>query len=210
MLPRANLVVYFQMPSWVKRFEDIKEEEDDPEDTKAFKRFLMGDDEYRERRWKILPCLVDGPYIIRQMAPAKSNVTIAGRRVGASWHEYSESMDPKTGKKRAALLEVDCDLISDSSVRNLCNIVVGQVKNVVIDCAMIVERPYLSEAEEPAACLGIWRMDHIDMRKTALVPEKDEEELLHEISVILGHKEAGEIQSLLEEEAAPLETVKEG
>ena len=210
MLPRANLVVYFQMPSWVKRFEDIKEEQSDPEDTKALKRFLKGDDEYRNRRWKILPCLVDGPYIIRQMAPEKSNVTIAGRRVGASWHELSASTDPKTGKERAALLEVDCDLISNSSVRSICNIVLGQVKKVKIDCAMIVEKPYLSEVEEPAACLGLWRMDHIDMKKTALAPEKDEKELLHEISVIFGQDLDADAQALLEAEGAKLETVPAG
>ena len=107
MLPGANLVVYFQMPSWIKKFEDIVEEEDDAEDTKAFKRFLKGTDQYRNKRWKILPCLVDGPYIIKAMGLPQKEVTIAGGRVGATWHEYDESIDSETGKRRAALLEVD-------------------------------------------------------------------------------------------------------
>ena len=185
MLPGANLVVYFQMPTWIKKFEEIVEEEDDAEDTKAFKRFLRGTDQYRNKRWKVLPCLVDGPYIIKAMGLPQKEVTIAGGRVGATWHEYDESIDAHTGKKRAALLAVDCDMIGNPGVRKICNIVLGQVKNVRIDCAMIVEKPYLSEAEEPAACLGLWRMDRVDMSKAALVPEKDEEQLLHEMSVLL-------------------------
>ena len=193
MLPGANLVVYFQMPNWIKRFEDIKEDDHDSEDTKALKRFLLGDNEYKNRRWKILPCLVDGPFIIRSMAPPQKEVTIAGGRVGATWHEYNESVDEKTGKRRAALLEVDCDLVSNPGVRKICSIVVGQIEKVKIDAAMIVEKPYLSEEEEPAACLGIWRMDHINMSQTALAPEKDVEILLREASVIFNRQEAMEI-----------------
>ena len=205
MLPGANLVVYFQMPSWIKKFEDIVEEDDDAEDTKAFKRFLRGTDQYRNKRWKILPCLVDGPYIIKVMAPAEKEVTIAGGRVGATWHKYDESVDHQSGKKRAALLEVDCDLISNPGVRKICNIVLGQVKNVRIDCAMIVEKPYLSEVKEPAACLGLWRMDKIDMNDSPLVPQKEEEQLLREMSVILNADDLAGLESEVEEEEAAME-----
>lgn len=205
MLPGANLVVYFQMPSWIKKFEDIVEEDDDAEDTKAFKRFLRGTDQYRNKRWKILPCLVDGPYIIKVMAPAEKEVTIAGGRVGATWHKYDESVDHQSGKKRAALLEVDCDLISNPGVRKICNIVLGQVKNVRIDCAMIVEKPYLSEEKEPAACLGLWRMDKVDMNDSPLVPQKEEEQLLREMSVILNADDLAELVGEVEEEEAAME-----
>ena len=205
MLPGANLVVYFQMPSWIKKFEDIVEEDDDTEDTKAFKRFLRGTDQYRNKRWKILPCLVDGPYIIKVMAPAEKEVTIAGGRVGATWHKYDESVDHQSGKKRAALLEVDCDLISNPGVRKICNIVLGQVKNVRIDCAMIVEKPYLSEEKEPAACLGLWRMDKVDMNDSPLVPQKEEEQLLREMSVILNADDLAELVGEVEEEEAAME-----
>ena len=205
MLPGANLVVYFQMPSWIKKFEDIVEEDDDAEDTKAFKRFLRGTDQYRNKRWKILPCLVDGPYIIKVMAPAEKEVTIAGGRVGATWHKYDESVDHQSGKKRAALLEVDCVLISNPGVRKICNIVLGQVKNVRIDCAMIVEKPYLSEEKEPAACLGLWRMDKVDMNDSPLVPQKEEEQLLREMSVILNADDLAELVGEVEEEEAAME-----
>lgn len=79
-----------------------------------------------------------------------------------------------------------------------------------IDCAMIVEKPYLSEVEEPAACLGLWRLDKIDMAKTAMAPVKDEKELLNEVSVLLGQEQASAIKALLEKEGADLETAKEG
>ena len=74
------------------------------------------------------------------------------------------------------------------------------MKNVRIDCAMIVEKPYLSEVEEPAACLGLWRMDRVDMSKAALVPEKDEEQLLREMSVLLNAEDLVGLEDDLEAE----------
>ena len=65
---------------------------------------------------------------------------------------------------------------------------------------MIVEKPYLSEVEEPAACLGLWRMDRVDMSKAALVPEKDEEQLLREMSVLLNAEDLVGLEDDLEAE----------
>lgn len=197
MLPWGNLVLYFEMPSWVQRFSDIKVEKDDSEDIKALKLFLLGDETYRNPRWKLLPCLVDGPFIIKAMAPPKTEITVAGNRIPLTWHQYDQSVD-KTGKTRAALLEADCDLISDSAVRKITNIVRGQVKKVKIDCAMIIDKPYLSTDDEPSACIGLWRMDRVDMKQTAILPEKDERELLREASVLFPDEIKSSIKHLLQ------------
>ena len=63
-----------------------------------------------------------------------------------------------------------------------------------------MEKPYLSEVEEPAACLGLWRMDRVDMSKAALVPEKDEEQLLREMSVLLNAEDLVGLEDDLEAE----------
>ena len=41
MAPMANIIIYFEMPSWVKSFDDVKENDEDPEDVKAFKVIFL-------------------------------------------------------------------------------------------------------------------------------------------------------------------------
>lgn len=58
----ANVLIYFQLPDWFEDFDDsLEEKEDDTPSDRAIKRFFKGDDEYRNKRLKILPYLVDGP-----------------------------------------------------------------------------------------------------------------------------------------------------
>ena len=201
LLPWANLVCYFQMPDWVKKFSDIKEYEDDSEDTKALKRFLLGDANYRMPRWKILPCIVDGPFIIKAIAPAKAEVQIAREeRLPVTWHQYDEQVDPKTGEvTRCALLEADCDLISDSAVRKILSIVKGQVPRVTIDCAMTISKPWDQEEKEPSACIGLWRIDKINMDQAAIIPEKDEHQLLQDFIAFLPEDMSKSIRKILKE-----------
>ena len=70
---------------------------------------------------------------------------------------------------------------------------------------MIVEKPYLSEEKEPAACLGLWRMDKVDMNDSPLVPQKEEEQLLREMSVILNADDLAGLESEAEEKEAAME-----
>ncbi len=41
MTQYANILIYFEMPSWVKDWDNIVEEEDDPDDVKALKVRLV-------------------------------------------------------------------------------------------------------------------------------------------------------------------------
>eukprot|EP00977_Amphora_coffeiformis_P015829 scaffold4743_cov171-Amphora_coffeaeformis.AAC.2 len=67
----GNILMYFAMPDWVQDFEAIFEEEIDPQEVKAFKRFLIGDDDYRNNRFNVIPSLADGPLPMKILAPAK-------------------------------------------------------------------------------------------------------------------------------------------
>jgi hypothetical protein len=106
----CNLVLYFELPPFVKRFDDIPEEtEDDPPDTKALKRFLRGDENYRRRpRFKILASVVDAPWMVRSLSPQKGEITFDfDDWLKLSWHTDDERIDAVTGKRRAALLLVE-------------------------------------------------------------------------------------------------------
>ena len=187
MLPLCNLVIYFEMPEWVKCFDDVPVETgDDPPDMKALKRFLRGDDSYRRPRFKILASVIDGPWVVRSLSPQKGEVVFDfDDWLKLSWHKEDERMDPVTGKRRAALLSVDIDSMGDSVARKVLSLVQGSIQKVKLDCAVIISKPTQSKVEEPSACLGLWRMDRIDMHQTSLSPEKDERLLLKEASAKL-------------------------
>lgn len=182
MAPWANVVVYFQMPEWVKRFGDIKETEGDSQDTKSLKRFLTGDDEYRNQRLKILPSLVDGPFPIRMMAPAKKEVTISCDSLPLTWHFRNETSS--NGSSKAAMVEVDIDLVTSKSVRKFASLVRPHTARIIMDCALVISKPWDSEDDEPSACLGMWRLDKVDLNGCAVLP-KTESEMVHEASVLM-------------------------
>lgn len=154
----------------------------------ALKRFLTADDEYRNPRLKLLPSLVDGPFPIRMLAPAKKEVTISCDALPVTWHfqnETSSSTDGSTTSK-AALVEVDFDLLQSKSIRKVSSIVRPHTARVVLDCALIISKPKDSEDDEPSACLGMWRLDKVDLNGCAVLPRKTESERVREASVIMG------------------------
>merc|ERR1712226_963932 len=67
----VNIVLYFELPSWVTSWDTttnptiLQEQEDDPPEMKCLKRFLFGDDTYRNKRLKILTAIVDAPLAVK-------------------------------------------------------------------------------------------------------------------------------------------------
>jgi hypothetical protein len=52
----GNICVYFRLPDWVEDWdESLVENEDDFPSVTAMKRFLRGDDEYRQNALKVMP-----------------------------------------------------------------------------------------------------------------------------------------------------------
>jgi len=184
MVPWANILVYFQLPDWVKRFDDIEESSKDSEDTKALKRFLTAEDEYRNPRLFIIPSLVDAPLPIRMMAPAKKEITISCRSVPVKWYFQNETTG-SDGSMRAALVEADLDLVTAKSVRKVASMVRPQTARITIDCALVISKPKDSENDEPSACLGMWRMEKVDLNGCAVLPPKTESEMVQEATVIM-------------------------
>jgi hypothetical protein len=74
--------------------------------------------------------------------------------------------------------------------RKVLSLVQGSIQKVKLDCAVIISKPSRSKADEPAACLGLWRMDKIDMSSSSILPRKDEKLLLKEASAKLLHVNA--------------------
>ena len=72
----GHILVYFEFPAWFEDWNSIVEEDSDADDAKAVKRFLKGDDEYRNQRLKAVPCLVEAPVPVKMLAPQKKEIMV--------------------------------------------------------------------------------------------------------------------------------------
>ena len=60
-------------------------------------------------------------------------------------------------------LEVECDLMANRAMRSVAALVKRYMASMVGDVAVLIEKPYLQENEEPRACLGMCRFDRVDV-----------------------------------------------
>lgn len=190
MLPFGNITAYFALPDWVESLSNIPEEEvDDPADVKALKRFLMGNNEYRNARLKVIPCLVDGPLAIRLIKPKPMEVCVHTDKHPAFWTDVDMSIDSFTNKTSQMVMEVDIDFISNRSYRKLFSLVRPHMPSLTIDVAFVASKPKNSTIEEPSVCLGIWRIDKVDFERCAVFPESTIEETAHALSMLFQESE---------------------
>ena len=190
MMPRGNLASYLQLPDWFDDWDNIPEEtEDDPPDVKAFKRFFKGDVEYQRRRAKCIPMVVAAPYVVKLIAPEPSAMTMHSPNHPITIKKVNKVVDPKTGKTTAAaVMEVGVDFYTSAAIGRIINIVMPHLKSITIDVAFVIEKPVDAvgeEANEPSACLGVWRIDKVDFVNFAQLPEKPIEDVEAEIKDIM-------------------------
>ena len=162
----GNVLLYFEMPSWVKNWEDatFEEHERDSLQTKGLKRFLRGSDQYRNLRLKLVPSLIDAPRAVKLVAPPKREFTVSRsilpvywkkypaeeRTVEESFHDDEYEDDTSTGTPRSTskmfchpLLECRLDCLSVRAMRLMASIVKNNLHRMTIDVALVIGQPNL-------------------------------------------------------------------
>jgi Protein ENHANCED DISEASE RESISTANCE 2, C-terminal len=175
----GNIVVYLKLPSYVTQLHDLVEEVDDDEEAKAIKRFINGDDEYRNDRLKVLPSVAVAPFAIRVIAPAKKEIIVNCTYVPCTWRKHEASRDRRTGKVLAPLLEVEIDCMSDKWVRSIVNLCVKNAPAVVVDVGLVIQLrqdlqddPDYDSSKECEACIGMFRLDRMCMNECDSLPNR--------------------------------------
>jgi hypothetical protein len=167
----GHILVYFEMPEWVQDWNNIVEDECDPDDVKALKRFLNGDSEYRNERLKVIPSIVEGSLAVKILAPPKKEVRLNCASLPVSWQQY----DPETtskGRKLCPALEVTLDCVSARSMRTMAGIIKRNLRYLSVDMAIVIGQPRGKEEDELEACLGLWRMDHVEVSTCPHFPDR--------------------------------------
>ncbi|RLN02661.1 hypothetical protein BBJ28_00008742 [Nothophytophthora sp. Chile5] len=117
--------------------------------------FFDGDDQFRNSRFKLIPTVVEGSFIIKQSVGSKP--TLLGNKLKCPYHRGDN------------YFEVDIDISSNSVANTVMGMVQGVTKSLVVDMAFLLEAQ--SDEELPEIILGAVRMQHISLDNPHRVPK---------------------------------------
>ncbi|XAR59980.1 hypothetical protein NMG60_11033183 [Bertholletia excelsa] len=135
-----NLVFYYMTSIPVK-------------DIPLLESFIKGDDAYRNSRFKLIPHIVKGSWIVKQSVGKKA--CLAGQTLEINYFH---------GKN---YLELGINIGSSTIARGVVSFVLGYLNNLVIDLAFLIQAN--TQEELPEHLLGTVRLNHLDASKTVMV-----------------------------------------
>ncbi|KAL7566135.1 hypothetical protein ACA910_003904 [Epithemia clementina (nom. ined.)] len=139
LLPFGNFVCYFSIPP-LNRFP--------PKLQTVWKKFLQGDQEYRDARLKLLPVVAEGPWIVKAAVGPGKTPAVLGKVIPLQY--YFRHADPT--QKRAAVYEVDVIITASSIAKGILSVVKGHTKSVSLAFAFIIEAAEQEELPETVLC----------------------------------------------------------
>ncbi|XP_029124554.1 protein ENHANCED DISEASE RESISTANCE 2-like isoform X2 [Cajanus cajan] len=108
-------------------------------------KFLDGDDAFRDSRFKLIPSIVEGYWMVKRAVGTKA--CLLGKAVACKYF------------KQDNFFEIDVDIGSSSVARSVIGLVMGYVTSLVVDLAILIEAK--EEAELPEYLLGTVRLNRI-------------------------------------------------
>mmetsp|Transcript_6739 Transcript_6739/g.10364 ORF Transcript_6739/g.10364 Transcript_6739/m.10364 type:complete len:568 (+) Transcript_6739:363-2066(+) len=124
------------------------------DENSLFGRFVKGTDEFRNSRFKLIPHVALGPWVVQRAVGTKP--LIVGRALKVAYHS------------KPNYLEVDIDIGSSTVANNVVRFVLGYVRTLVVDMCFLVEGK--TDGELPERLLGTSRVAHLDMESAVAPP----------------------------------------
>ncbi|XP_020574010.1 protein ENHANCED DISEASE RESISTANCE 2-like [Phalaenopsis equestris] len=118
--------------------------------------FVDGDDEFRNSRFKLIPSVPKGSWIVRQSVG--STPCILGKAVDCTYIR-----GPK-------YLEIDIDIGSSTVANGVLGLVFGVITTLVVDMAFLIQANTYEEL--PERLIGAVRVSHLEL-SSAIVPQLD-------------------------------------
>ncbi|XP_042042035.1 protein ENHANCED DISEASE RESISTANCE 2-like [Salvia splendens] len=115
--------------------------------------FVKGDDAYRNSRFKLIPYISKGSWIVKQSVGKKA--CLVGQALEINYFR---------GKN---YLELGVDIGSSTVARGVVSLVLGYLNNLVIEMAFLVQAN--TPEELPEYLIGTCRLNHLDVAKSILV-----------------------------------------
>ncbi|KHG05244.1 Heat-inducible transcription repressor HrcA [Gossypium arboreum] len=123
------------------------------EDSPLLYNFINGDDAYRNSRFKLIPYISKGSWIVKQSVGKKA--CLIGQALEINYFQ---------GKN---YLELGIDIGSSTVARGVVSLVLGYLNNLVIEMAFLIQAN--TKEELPEYLLGTCRLNHLDAAKSVPV-----------------------------------------
>lgn len=120
----------------------------------CFGRFVHDDDEYKNCRFKLIPHVALGPWVVQRAVGTKP--LIVGKALKVAYHS------------KANYLECDIDIGSSTVANNVVRFVLGYVRTLVVDMCFLVEGK--TDEELPERLIGTSRVAHLEMESAVAPP----------------------------------------
>ncbi|KAL5159048.1 Protein ENHANCED DISEASE RESISTANCE 2 [Glycine soja] len=110
-------------------------------------KFLDGNDMFRDSRFKLIPSIVEGYWMVKRAVGTKA--CLLGKAVTCKYF------------KQDNFFEIDVDIGSSSVARSVIGLVLGYVTSLVVDLAILIEAK--EEGELPEYLLGTVRLNRLKL-----------------------------------------------
>jgi hypothetical protein len=137
LLPFGNFVSYYGIPP-IEQFPDKL--------GKVWTKFINGDQQYRDARLKLLPVVVDGPWIVKAAVGPGTSPALLGKVIPLQYY----FRHPSEGKK--GVYEVDVIITASSIAKGILSVVKGHTKALTIAFGFIIEAAEEEELPETVLC----------------------------------------------------------
>ncbi|CAA7022914.1 unnamed protein product [Microthlaspi erraticum] len=110
-------------------------------------KFINGSDSYRDARFKLIPSIVQGYWMVKRAVGTKA--CLLGKAVTCKYLSQDN------------FLEIDVDIGSSAVARSVIGLVLGYVTSLIVDLAILIEGK--EETDLPEYILGTVRLNRIEL-----------------------------------------------
>jgi Protein ENHANCED DISEASE RESISTANCE 2, C-terminal len=159
LLPFGNFVSYFSIPPL----------DEFPSKLRAvWTGFLSGDQQYRDARLKLLPVVIDGPWIVKTAVGGGKSPALLGKVIPLQYY----FRDPDEHSK--GVYEVDVIITASKIAKGILSVVKGHTKSVSIAFALIIEASQADDLPETVLCS--FQVHSLHLEDCPLLPDCDLED----------------------------------
>jgi hypothetical protein len=108
------------------------------------------------------------------MAPSGKEVALQNNGIVETTYRLHNSSNSAGGDTHTLcpVFEVTLDFMGNSTIRGMASLVKRYLPGMSVDFCAILSKPVGQTEDEPEACLGLWRLNHIDVSQYATLPDR--------------------------------------
>ena len=137
LLPFGNFVTYYGIPPIEKFPKKL---------AKVWTKFINGDQQYRDARLKLLPVVVEGPWIVKAAVGPGTSPALLGKVIPLQYYFRHPTADKK------GIYEVDVIITASTIAKGILSVVKGHTKALTIAFGFIIEAAQEEELPEFVLC----------------------------------------------------------